>query len=390
MLKVRASILAAFIIGIMPMPALACLWDHDTLQQERSRFPAAIELITGKFLRHSKEFYEWRIQDRLRKLEHDPSNLSCYDDLSVAYQKTGQRERAIETMRAKEKVKPGLYETNANLGTFYVLSGELEEGLPYIDKALEINPHAHFDRERYQKWLVEYALSRKHEGRIQFPLRAYPDPNDYNALAAVSEGKYTFAGFLAERLKIKGRLPLAESQKAVTAVLGMMRFADYDNPLLLEALGDLLRFTEHKDDAKQLASSAYLAASYNFKGHPEEEKYRQLAKAALRMQTKNSFSNDELGLSQLESDFKAEKLEADRWYSNLRELEHHWIKSGLDADAQFDRLYTSPPSIDSRTLPLVDAVLSVPLVYWLVGTLGVLMCLWWRDRRHAKDRGKGD
>ncbi len=37
----------------------ACLWDTDTLQMERQRFPDALELITGKFLRHSREFYDW-------------------------------------------------------------------------------------------------------------------------------------------------------------------------------------------------------------------------------------------------------------------------------------------------------------------------------------------
>jgi hypothetical protein len=42
----------------------ACIWDYDTLAMERQRFPHALELITGKFLRHSAAFYEWRVQDR--------------------------------------------------------------------------------------------------------------------------------------------------------------------------------------------------------------------------------------------------------------------------------------------------------------------------------------
>ena len=61
---------------------------------------------------------------------------------------------------AKEKIKPGMYETNANLGTFHILAGDFELGLPLIDKALSIKPNAHFGRERYQKWLVEYAMTR--------------------------------------------------------------------------------------------------------------------------------------------------------------------------------------------------------------------------------------
>jgi len=104
----------------LPSVALACLWDSVTLLQERNRFPDTLELITGKFLRHSQEFYYWRIQDRLEKLRSDPDNLALYDDLGVAYDKTGQHDLAIQTMLDKDKRKPGLYETEANLGTFYI------------------------------------------------------------------------------------------------------------------------------------------------------------------------------------------------------------------------------------------------------------------------------
>ncbi len=74
MRKRHLSVLAALLI--FPSLVVACLWDYATLQQERSRFPSVLKVITGKFSRHSKEFYEWRIQDRLKKLEYDPNNLA--------------------------------------------------------------------------------------------------------------------------------------------------------------------------------------------------------------------------------------------------------------------------------------------------------------------------
>src|SRR6185295_1221475 len=77
---------------------LACLWDYDTLSMERQRFPNALELITGKFLRHSPEFYRWRIADREAKLKAEPSKLAYYDDLAVAYDKIGDDDKAIETI----------------------------------------------------------------------------------------------------------------------------------------------------------------------------------------------------------------------------------------------------------------------------------------------------
>src|SRR5262245_6691764 len=113
----RILALAIAIAVAVPRPALACMLDHDTLRQERARFPHALELITGKFLRHSKEAYEWRIRDRTARLASDPKNLALLDDLAVAYQKVGDTAKAIEVMATADRLAPGRYETLANLGT---------------------------------------------------------------------------------------------------------------------------------------------------------------------------------------------------------------------------------------------------------------------------------
>ena len=49
-------LLAIVLVIAAPAIAIACMWDSDTLKQERARFPDALELITGKFLRHSNTF----------------------------------------------------------------------------------------------------------------------------------------------------------------------------------------------------------------------------------------------------------------------------------------------------------------------------------------------
>jgi hypothetical protein len=243
------------------------------------------------------------------------------------------------------------------------LSGNLEEGLRHVDKALEINPHAHFDRERYQKWIVEYAITCKKDGQLHFPMRD-----------SSNSGAHTFADFLADKLHLDKRLPLSESQKAVNAILGMMRFADYDNPLVLEALGDLLCKTERQNDAKRLATRAYLAASYKFKGKEEEDKYRQLAEWAIRMQTVNAFSGKQLSLAELERDFRAERAEAENWYSNLKGREISWIRQGINVDNEFDKLYKSEPEVfDKNSIPIIGALLPSSLDSWFVLIWGSLI-----------------
>jgi len=54
----RHTPIALLLVIAICLPAIACLWDYDTLAMERQKFPDALELITGKFLRHSKPFYE--------------------------------------------------------------------------------------------------------------------------------------------------------------------------------------------------------------------------------------------------------------------------------------------------------------------------------------------
>ena len=112
---------------------------------ERQQFPKAQELIVGHFVRHSSTYYKWRISDRNAK-ELAKRTPADFDDLAVAYDKLGQHDKAIETILAKIKRWPDIhrYESEANLGSFLIHSGRFEEGLGHIDKAIEINPDAHF------------------------------------------------------------------------------------------------------------------------------------------------------------------------------------------------------------------------------------------------------
>jgi tetratricopeptide (TPR) repeat protein len=328
-----------------------CLWDYDTLQMERARFPETLELITGKFLRHSRAFYLWRIEDRLRRLETDSDHLRFLDDLAVAYDKTGQHGKAVETMQKKEKIEAGGYETYANLGTFYIHSGQFSEGLKYIKQAIAINPDAHFGREVYQQRMIEYVLSKRVEGTLPFPLSS-----DARTIG-VQPG---FAAFLLMDRELNPGQQKTEIGKAIQGVLGMMRFGQYDSPVLLEALGDLL-LADLNEDAKRLAARAYLKAAYEVPGAETKEAYRRIAQETLKLQTVTAHSTTELQLDQLETQFQTELAEADRWYDDVRNSELEWIEAGVDVDAAFTRKYYAQPSMTApsgyRHLAVVAATL---------------------------------
>ncbi len=343
----RLRTAAVFAALLVPSVAAACLWDYDTIKRERTRFPGTLELLTGKFLRHSPEFYAWRVADRTRRLAADPANVALLDDLAVAYDKTGRHDEAIATARRTELLRPGRYETAANLGTFHFHAGQFAQGLPHVGRALAINPDAHFGRERVQKRLVEYVVARNKAGAL--PLADVtlgpPDAGDDPFVHDVTVTN-TFAHFLSP--DTHGVLAPAESAAAVKGVLGMMAFGTHDSPVLLEALGACLTQGPQnaEADAKLLAARAYLKASYGVPDGPARAAYRGLARRALMTQTAaHPPAEQQITLAQVEADFGRELDEGRAWYAALRERELAWLRDSPDPEAEFDKLYAAEPEV---------------------------------------------
>ena len=349
----RRAIATLLLIGILTPSGHACLWDFDTIDMERSKFPSVLELIVGKFLRHSKAFYEWRIEDRTTRLENasDEKQPALYDDLAVAYEKTGQTQKAIELTLKLEELFPGRYETAANLGTFYIHSGQFEEGLKHIVRALEINPEAHFGRERYQKLLVEYVRSKQLEdGPIPLPLE--PDPENYFPVG--------FAAFVLSARDIdfktsanQGRVA-NELSRARKGVLGMMRFGDHTSPVLLEALADLLVAAfDREKDAKQLATRALLRASQAVEGEARQA-YRSKADRYLKMQLRPpelaEKDYDQMLLTDVENHLADEVKDADAWFAQVAANESRWVAEGSNPDQEFRATYRVAPESPSQVL----------------------------------------
>ncbi len=334
-MSIRNLLCVAILAGAwQSSPVRACIWDNDTLAAEQARFPEIAQLITGMFPRHSREFHAWRLLTAEEQIAQGKGGLIAYDDLAVSQHKLGDHRAAIETMLKKDQVSPGLYETYSNLGTFYIYTGELETAASYIRKALAINADAHFGREKYQLWIVEWLQLRE-----KTPPPNEPDQGSAELALGVPHG---FADFLARRLNKTGNnsqanleLPLKQRAEALRGILGMMWFADFDNPLLLEALGDLLIVGDIKTNAAQLAALSYLHASRVAATDAEKARLRKLFEAA----------------GVLTPDFKPDAFEkrldaglakGRDYFETIRNDEITWIKAGLDAGYEFQKKYLKP------------------------------------------------
>lgn len=310
--------LAAVLAAFMATPAQACLWDSDTIAEERSKFPTAMEILAGKYNKHSPAFYEWRIKDRQKKLAKDPRNPALLDDLGVALCKTGKFKEAVEVGEREVALDPKRYESQSNLGTYYIFAGDLEKSAQHIKAALAINPDAHFGREKYQLYLVEYMMeAKKVKGEAALPL------------SAGFGGE--FGEFVSEHHPEERGLPLTEKTAAMKGILGMMRFANDELPILNEALGDLILYGRMRD-GNQIASRAYLKASYHVPTADVQAAYRTMAEHAVHLQTN-------ITLDELEGDFKDELAQGKAWQAQIARDEAKWIAEGKDAEKEFDLKY---------------------------------------------------
>lgn len=343
----------------------ACLWDSETLAQEREKFPNILELITGKFLRHSSDYYQWRLEDRLEKLKANPTDDRLLDDVAVSYEKLQRFEEAIEIANEQLERTPNRYESLANLGTFLIHAGQHDEGLVYIDKALEVNPDAHFGREKYQKMLVEYILTLKQDGELKLPLAR-------GVMTADS-----FPRFIAAR---SDQDAISDDQRdaAIKGVTGMMRFSKHDHPILLEVLGQLLLSSHDPEvDAKRMAARCFLIASYQVEDDEAKAGYQSHAKKALALQVAKSGSTKSISVLFVEKKLQAELKDASAWYDELAANEKRWIAEGAAVDQMYDKTYRSDPEVKTpqpqrRRRGIVPVLLTVGGIGSLAALLLVL------------------
>ncbi|MBL8820084.1 MAG: hypothetical protein JNL58_28935 [Planctomyces sp.] len=158
------------------------------------RFAMVHDVLTERFPKHGKAWYEHRNADITTRLSAEnvskQERWSLTDDLAVGYDKVGAPQKGVEILRVKlqeqeaDKLLGGeLYTSYANLGTTLIhanfqaaqsgdpqAQSQLEEGVSMIRKSVEVNPSAHFGREKWQAVIAEFLLAsfRKPELLTQF------------------------------------------------------------------------------------------------------------------------------------------------------------------------------------------------------------------------------
>jgi hypothetical protein len=176
----RTVTLLALLLAL-PMSVAACLWDRDTPSDEAKGLPEVIAVLTGRFERNPPLYYEMRLDRVTAHLQSHLDDLAAYDDAGVACDRLGRGDESISWMERKRalldrldtalpEVKEHLYRYHANLGTFLVHRwaragadrsriDQVKKARDEIAKAIEINPNAHFGREKHQLRVLEWIIA---------------------------------------------------------------------------------------------------------------------------------------------------------------------------------------------------------------------------------------
>ena len=151
------SSLWILLVLLFAMTARACIWDAETLLQEKWRNYDLAKAILGE---PPAPENSQTLQERIKNLEanRDENNPDWWNNLAGAYMRLNQPATAVKLLEPVVPKFPNDYGIHANLGTAYHLLGRYKEAEKEIGRDLEINPAAHFGLEKYHLALLQYLI----------------------------------------------------------------------------------------------------------------------------------------------------------------------------------------------------------------------------------------
>ena len=158
---------AVFLLLLGMLPAGACIWDRDTLREEAKGKLDSVRAITGWFDRYPPRYYEMRLERVARELRERPEALGRHDE-SIGWM---ERKKAVLDRLPPDQTADSRYRYLSNLGTFHLLRwaskpenvraydlSDLKASEKLVAQALELNPGAHFGREKFQLMFIRWLL----------------------------------------------------------------------------------------------------------------------------------------------------------------------------------------------------------------------------------------
>lgn len=254
--------LTGMVLAGAPSVAAACGWTWETYHAEAKSLPCVFDAVLGFWPKHTARYHEIRIEAAQSALRWAPLWTDGLDAKGVSQMKLGRLEEARATMQTRLQIDEDAYPAHANLGTLLTFSGEYDAALEHIDRAMKIEPQAHFGREQYHRALVVFLQ------RVAADPKVATRENflgiELTKQQRLHGSKRTYAS-----LEIDG-----DSASAFDALVSMITVYGADQvPELYLALGELLAARGDR----RLAYAAYRRA--RALGHPRKAELMRWSKA---------------------------------------------------------------------------------------------------------------
>lgn len=375
-----------FVWGFLCSCSWGCLWDSDTLGYETKRFPNTVDVIVGRFERNPSLYFEMRLKRVAAVLKLHPERLALYDDAAVAADRLGKHDEAITWMEKKREQiyragldradrQEHLYRYYANVGTFWAHRWikksedrreiqEVVRARDFIAKAIEINPDAHFGRERYQlytlEWIVNSSPTTKNKQDVETPsLTDYLEKKKLLVFHATNKDEQRIVGDAIRGLS--GLIVLGNAWESIDVFEALAR-----------ALG-----------ANELTSVSYLAQN-------RIAELRQLRRRSIIPDAVRETAFGSHGLrneNQIRERYKQLRDNAEAWSKHRTEFMLSRLKAGLhpDTDTEFWAGYQEVPRIT-----FYGDLIQQPFVEWqtwvILVVLGLLSPSLFRKSKHVIKR----
>jgi tetratricopeptide (TPR) repeat protein len=332
-----------------------------------------VHVITGRFERNPPLYYEMRLTHSQEQISADPDDLEAYDNAGVACDRLGRDNEAIDWMTRKlerldyldaapgklkpEHLKEHRYRYLANLGTFWVHRwardgadrsriDEVKTARDYIAKAIQLNPNAHFGREKYQLMALNWLIDPPANNDTNEPPTFF-NPKDPNTPPA--EAVRGLSGLIA----------LGNAWESVDVFNALA--------LALEHDGDRSSVAElARQRAYELIDAGKRSMLPNAQSDPEKLKER--------VRSTSRFVGDNFirAEKQLVVAYRDLRTEADAWNKERTEFMLRRLKSGRhpDTDPHFwDGYKPPPPPRMPEIVPQDPGVWAHSLIRWIVAGL---------------------
>jgi tetratricopeptide (TPR) repeat protein len=158
----RAALLCSATL-LVDAPARACGWSWETYAAEGQSLPCVYDAVLGYFPQHSREYHETVIQAVSYAQAWAPSWTAGLDAAALSHLHLKQLKEAEALMQLRFETAPEAYASHANLGTLHTFSGQFGTALVHVDRAMSIEPKAHFGREKYHRKLVVFLAAVQRE-----------------------------------------------------------------------------------------------------------------------------------------------------------------------------------------------------------------------------------